>query len=63
MFDTDLDSELNRLIAAARACEPMTPAEVREQRISFAYGQLVDSQPDITRESVAIMHDEMFHAS
>jgi hypothetical protein len=51
---------LTRLIEWARTLPPMTPAEVREQKISFIYGQLMDCAPDMTREEVAARYDVMY---
>lgn len=44
--------ELIRLLEEA-AKRKMTPAERREQAISFVYGQLMGCAPHITREQVA----------
>jgi hypothetical protein len=38
-----VDAELEVLLERVRALPPMTPAEVQEQRLSWAYGQLACS--------------------
>ncbi|QEW27814.1 hypothetical protein [Roseovarius indicus] len=38
----------------------MTAAEIRDQRISFAYGQMMDSAPNVTKEDVERIHDEIY---
>lgn len=43
---------LNELIRKALAGPPMTPDEIREQKISFAYGQLMDCAPHITKDEI-----------
>ena len=43
--------ELTRLLKAALSHE-MTPEEYREQRISFAYGNLAIDDPRVTKEDV-----------
>lgn len=43
---------LEAMIEAARAAGPMTPAQIQEQRISFAFGMLSKSSA-VTREQVA----------
>lgn len=52
--------ELDRLIEEARKLPPMTPAQLREQRISFTYGNCAIENPNITREMVERIHDEMY---
>ena len=42
------------------ALHKMTPAEIKEQRISFVYGQLMDCAPDITKEQVRQLDDEIY---
>lgn len=56
---TRTNPELLRLLEAAKARGPMTAEEQREQAISFAYGQMMDCAPHITREEVAAVYDEM----
>ncbi len=46
------DLELDQLLEAARKLGEMTPEEKRQQRISFAYGNVSMSNPSITREDV-----------
>lgn len=53
---------LDALIAKVRTMPPMTAAEVRGQRISFAFGQMMDCAPDVTKEKVAQWHDEIYGA-
>lgn len=36
----------------------MSPAEIREQRISFVYGQLMDCAPHVTKEQIADVLDK-----
>lgn len=57
---TPLRPELDALIEAARKLPPMTPAQLRAQRISFAYGNCSIENPNITREMVERIHDEMY---
>lgn len=45
-----VDPELDRLLKES-ACRPVTEDELREQRISFAYGNALGSE-NITKESV-----------
>lgn len=52
--------ELDALIKAALAAPPMTPAQLREQRISFAYGNCAIENPNVTKEMVERIHDEMY---
>lgn len=56
---TPMNSELDRLIEKARQSGPMTDAEDRAQKISFAYGQLMNAAPNITKEEIARMLDKM----
>lgn len=51
--------ELDALIAESRARGPLTPAEIWDQRISFAYGNSMDN-PDVTREMVTKRATEMY---
>lgn len=50
--------ELEALLKATRDLPPMTPAQLRAQRVSFAYGNC--DNPSITREMVERIHDEMY---
>lgn len=50
--------ELLRLLAATRN-HVMTPDEIREQRISFVYGQMMDCAPNLTKDDVRRISDEM----
>lgn len=43
--------ELLRLLKEA-AQHVMTPAEIWDQRVSFAYGQMMNCAPNVTREQV-----------
>jgi hypothetical protein len=52
--------KLDALIEAARKLPPMTPAQLRAQRISFAYGNTSFENPRITREMVERIHDEIY---
>lgn len=52
--------ELDRLIEWARKQPPMTAAELRAQRISWAYGNCGLENPNITKEMVERIHDEMY---
>lgn len=49
--DIKVDEELNRLLEASRNT-PVTEDELREQRISFAYGNAPANAKDITKDSV-----------
>ena len=49
--DIKEDEKLNELLAASRRVV-ITDDELREQRISFAYGNAPASAKDITKESV-----------
>jgi hypothetical protein len=52
------DPELLALLERARGYK-MTPEEMREQRISFVYGNVAMENPTITREQVeAILFGE-----
>lgn len=42
---------LAELLAAARE-RPMTADERREQAVSFVFGQLMDAQPDVTKDEI-----------
>lgn len=52
--------EFEALLKQTAARGPMTPAELRAQRISFAYGNCSIENPSITREMVERIHDEMY---
>lgn len=52
--------ELDALLRAAIARGPMTAAELRAQRISWAYGNCSIGNPRITRKMVEDLHDEMY---
>lgn len=52
--------ELARLLEWAAKQPPMTPAQLRAQRISWAYGNCAMENPRITREMVEKLHDEMY---
>ncbi|MCA1831248.1 MAG: hypothetical protein LC750_00610 [Actinobacteria bacterium] len=49
--------ELEALLARL---PPMTPTQLRAQRISWAYGNCAIENPLITREMVERIHDEMY---
>lgn len=49
--DIQQDAELNALLETSRA-KKVTDEELREQRISFAYGNAPANAKDITKESV-----------
>lgn len=49
---------LNKLLAWAKTYE-MTPEEREEQRRSFAYGNVKLSNPEVTREMVDKVADEL----
>lgn len=50
--------DLTRLLINAAKVK-MTPAQIREQRISFVFGQLMES-PNVTREMVEAEHDRLY---
>lgn len=52
--------ELERLLKWAAQQPPMTPAQLRAQRISWAYGNCAIENPRITREMIERIHDEMY---
>ncbi len=52
-------SRLDELLKEARLYE-MTPAERWDQRISFVYGQLMDSKSVISRQQVINHATEMY---
>ena len=49
--DLKVDEELQRLLEASRET-PVTEDELREQRISFAYGNAPANAKNITKDSV-----------
>ncbi len=51
--------ELEKLLRAARK-HKMTPREIWDQRISFVYGQLMDSAPRVTKEDIIARATEMY---
>lgn len=53
------DPKLIELLEAARH-HIMTPAEIREQRISFTYGQMMDCAPDLTKDDVRKISDAVY---
>ena len=58
-YPSEPTPELDALIKAARKLPPMTPAERREQAISFVYGNLPE-ESQTTREQIAAAYDEMY---
>lgn len=54
------DPALIALLEATKNLPPMTPAQLREQRISWAYGNCSIENPRITRKMVEEAHDEMY---
>ncbi len=48
---TGVDPELDKLLRQT-AAHTMTPREIWMQRVSFVYGQMMDSNSSITREDV-----------
>jgi hypothetical protein len=52
-----MTEELEQLIEKARAIK-LTPAQKRDQIISFAYGNVKLHNPDITREDVERFYDQ-----
>ena len=62
MTDTPDRTELARLLKEAAALPPMTAEQIREQKISFVYGQLqliMDCAPHVTKEDIAAELDRM----
>ena len=53
------DPELEALIEKALNAPPMTAEEIRAQKISFVYGQLMDAAPEITKEQIAAELDKL----
>ncbi|MEO0498434.1 MAG: hypothetical protein AAF141_13875 [Pseudomonadota bacterium] len=56
------DPELDALLKKVKDLPPMTPAQKRLQRISFAYGNLPE-ESNRTKEDVARIHDETYGVS
>lgn len=54
------DPYLLALLEATKHLPPMTPAQMREQRISWAYGNCALDNPRITRKMVEDAHDKMY---
>lgn len=54
------NERLEALLAAVKDAPPMTPARLRAQRISWAYGNCSLDNPLITREMVERAHDEIY---
>lgn len=54
-----LDPELQALLEQVKDLPPMTPAQRRLQRISFAYGNLPEGN-NLSRDEVARIHDEHY---
>ena len=52
--------ELDALIERARQMPPMTPAQIKEQRISFAYGQMMDCAPHLTKDDIRAIDDATY---
>ena len=48
---TEIEKYLESLLKAPAKHE-LTPGEIWDQRVSFAYGQLMHSAPHITKENV-----------
>lgn len=46
-----MKEELRQLLEKA-AKHIMTPKEIYEQKVSWIYGQLIDVQPEITKEEI-----------
>ena len=59
MTDTPDRTKLDRLLKEAAALPPMTAEQIREQKISFVYGQLMDCAPHVTKEDIAAELDRM----
>lgn len=54
------DPYLLALLEATKHWPPMTPAQLREQRISWAYGNCAIENKSITRKMVEEAHDKIF---
>jgi hypothetical protein len=59
MHNCKPDPKLAEMLKMARTYQ-MTDAEVRAQRISFVYGQLMDCAPHITKDQIAAEHDRIY---
>lgn len=51
--------ELDALLARAKTLPPMTPAQFEAQRRSWVIGEMMLSNPDMTRERAAAIYDEV----
>jgi hypothetical protein len=56
---TPFDPALQALIEQSRGAPPMTSADIKAQRISFAYGNASLSNPRVTREMVQAEDDRI----
>jgi len=54
-----MNEELDDLLEKA-AKHRMTPGEIWDQRVSFVYGQLMDCNPQRTREEIEKHATEMY---
>lgn len=54
------DPKLLDLLEATKHLPPMTPAQLREQRISWAYGNCALDNSRITMKMVEEAHDAMY---
>ena len=55
----ETDPELLALLERGRN-HVMTPEELAEQRVSFAYGQMMDCAPHVTKEQVRARAREVY---
>jgi len=62
MKDKPINKSLEVLLEKARD-HVMTPEELREQRISWAYGNAAIDNPSITREMVEREYDKLYGES
>lgn len=46
-----MTDDLQKLLEKAAGL-PMTPEELFEQKVSFVYGQLMDCNPEVTKDQV-----------
>ena len=53
------DPDLLALLEAAKH-HVMTPEEIREQRISFVYGQMMDCAPGMSKDDVRKISDAVY---
>ena len=60
MKPVPMNAELVRLLEQAKTLPPMTPAQLRQQRISWAYGNVGIENTRVTREMAEKIHDEMY---